>query len=128
MIKLKLGDIDLNPNMQIPQLNQSNNVAMTTRPTLSGGVAVFQKEIKRGSSLQLIATSDQGWVSKTNRDKLLKAANTANNILILEAGSNVFRVMFDHTNGGAVKLEPFINRIEPLEGDFFTGTINLIII
>nr|AAS84206.1 PH108-3-94(-) [Vibrio phage 1] len=86
MIKLKLGDIDLNPNMQIPQLNQSNNVAMTTRPTLSGGVAVFQNEIKRGSSLQLIATSDQGWVSKTNRDKLLKAANTVNNISDLGGG------------------------------------------
>ncbi|QNJ59183.1 hypothetical protein [Vibrio phage vB_ValS_PJ32] len=128
MIKLELGAIELNPNMQIPQLNQSDKIAMTTRPTLAGGVAVFQKPILRGQKLQLIATRDQGWVSKENRDKLLEQAAKVNNILVLTAGSNVFRVMFDHTQGAAVSLEPLINRIEPLKGDYFTGTINLIIV
>lgn len=128
MTTLKLGNVELNPNMSIHELNQSNGVAMTTRPTISGGVAVFQKQIFRGQKLQLIATNDQGWVSKENRDKLLEQANIVNNVLVLEAGSKKHTVMFDHTGGAAVSLEPFINRIESLDGDYFTGTINLIII
>ncbi|AUR95997.1 hypothetical protein NVP1215B_079 [Vibrio phage 1.215.B._10N.222.54.F7] len=126
MIKLKLGDVDLNPNMHLPELNQSNSIAMTTRPTLSGGVAVFQKAIFRGQKLQLIATNDQGWVTKENRDKLLEQAGIVGNILVLTAGSKKYNVMFDHTDGAAVSLEPFINRLDALDGDYFTGTINLI--
>lgn len=128
MTTLKLGSIDLNPNMQVPQLNQGNNVAMTTRPTLAGGVAVFQKQRLRGQTLQLIATPDQGWISKDNRDALLAQSNIVNNILVLEVGAESYRVMFDHTQGAAVQLEPFINRLIPLAGDYFTGTINLIIV
>lgn len=128
MTTLRLGTIDLNPNMQVPEINQSNDIAMTTRPTLAGGVVAFQKQVLRGQSLQLIATQDQGWVSKVNRDALLEQANIVNNILVLQVGNNTYRVMFDHTQGGAVQLEPFINRLIPLEGDYFTGTINLIIV
>ncbi|QCG76681.1 hypothetical protein [Vibrio phage D4] len=128
MTVLRLGTIELDPNMQVPLLSQSANIAMTTRPTLAGGVVAFQKQIRRGQSLQLIATADQGWVSKTARDQLLEAANTVNNILVLEVGDRSFRVMFDHSEGAAVQLEPFINRLIPLEGDYFTGTINLLIV
>jgi len=114
--------------MTVPSLNQSNDIAMTSRPTLAGGVAVFQKQILRGQSVQLTATPDQGWISKANRDALLEQANIVNNVLVLTAGDSAYRVMFDHTQGAAVQLEPFINRLKPLDGDFFTGTINLIIV
>ncbi|UOX39948.1 hypothetical protein [Vibrio phage V-YDF132] len=126
MTVLKLGTIDLNPNMTIPQLNTANTVAQSNVKTTGGGVIVFQQRVKAGVSLQLIATESQGWVDKKARDALMLEASKLGATYNLVAGDTVLRVMFDHSDGTAVELEPMINRLIPLEGDYFLGTINLI--
>ncbi|QHJ74657.1 hypothetical protein VH22019_00093 [Vibrio phage VH2_2019] len=126
MTVLKLGDITLDPNMTVPQLHTVDSVAQSNVPTTGGGVIVFQRAIKAGVSLQLIATDSQGWVSKDARESLLTEAAKLGGIYTLQAGNLNVRVMFDHSDGSAVELEPLINRLIPLEGDYFIGTINLI--
>lgn len=125
---LKLGDIDLNPNMHIPELDQSFGVAMSYKQTLSGGVRVFQGSVTAGRRLTLIATNDQGWITKENRDKLLDLASRVGEPLTLDSGNESYNVMLDHSEGSAVSLTPFVHRRIPLKGDYYTGTIKLITI
>ena len=125
---LKLGDIELNPNMHIPELDQSFGVSMSYRQTLSGGIRVFQGTVSAGRKLTLMATNDQGWVSKENRDKLLELASRIGEPLTLDSGNESYTVMLDHSEGSAVNLTPFIHRRIPLNGDYYTGTIKLITI
>lgn len=126
MSTLTLGGITLNPNMSIPALNTSSSVSMDVRPTIGGGSVVYEQLKQSGISLQLTATENQGWVPKEARDQLLVEASKLGNVMQLIAGSHTYKVMFDHSSSAAVNLEPLINRLIPLDGDYFIGTINLI--
>ncbi|WAS28448.1 hypothetical protein [Vibrio phage LV6] len=126
MIKLMLGTIELNPNMQIPELNTSGVVQQENRRTTSGALVVVVQKQHKGKPLQLIATEDQGWISKKARDELLAAADKVGVEHVLVAGNQSFKVMFDHSDGTAVALTPIINRLVPDESDYYTGTIKLI--
>ncbi|ANO57643.1 hypothetical protein [Vibrio phage vB_VhaS-a] len=123
---LRLDTLVLNPNMQIPELSNSFGVAMTKRATISGGIAVRQARVTKGRTLTLTATNDQGWVSKEQRDELLTMSQQVGDAFTLSIGEDVFSVVFDHTDGGAVNLTPIINRLIPQDGDYFTGTVTLL--
>ncbi|UOX38404.1 hypothetical protein VpasPP24_64 [Vibrio phage Vpas_PP24] len=123
---LKLNELSLNPNMQIPELSNSFGVAMTKRATLSGGVSVVQAKVTKGRTLTLTATNDQGWITKDARDQLLTMSSLVGEVFTLTIANEVFSVVFDHSDGNAVNLTPFINRLIPLDGDYFTGTIRLL--
>lgn len=127
MTVLRLGETALNPNMQIPELNQSVGIQQTNRPTIGGGLVVFQRKLLKGSTLQLIATEAQGWLDKTARDEVLAKSLEVGVIHTLTIADTTLKVMFDHSDGAAVDLQPFINRLKALEGDYFTGVIKLII-
>ncbi|AET42247.1 hypothetical protein VPEG_00097 [Vibrio phage SIO-2] len=123
---LKLNELSLNPNMQIPELSNSFGVAMTKRATLSGGVSVVQAKVTKGRTLTLTASNNQGWITKDARDQLLTMSSLVGEVFTLTVANEVFSVVFDHSDGNAVNLTPFINRLIPLDGDYFTGTIRLL--
>ncbi|APD18969.1 hypothetical protein [Vibrio phage J14] len=86
--------MDLNPNMHIHELDQSFGVGNELETRLYRvGFRVFQGSVTAGRRLTLIATNDQGWITKENRDKLLDLASRVGEPLTLDSGNESYKTL-----------------------------------
>lgn len=100
-------------------------VVQSMRRTLGGVAIVEYGPLSAGVPVTLSSLGDQGWITKLQLDALQALAVVPGGVYTLTIGSDSYQVMFRHQDEPAVEFEPLIPRTEPLEDDWFVGTIKL---
>lgn len=123
---LRLGGVELNPNMVWTDRFVSTSVAQTVKRTLGGVPVVFSVPLYRGSNITLVATEEYGWLSGTVVQQLITMAATPGGVHSLEVETDTYSVIFRHDEPPAVEMTPLIPRTNQNTGDFFIGQIKLL--
>lgn len=123
---LRLGGVELNPNMVWTDRFVSTAVAQTVKRTLGGVPVVFSVPLYRGSNITLVATEEYGWLSGTVVQQLITMASSPGAVYSLEVETDTYSVIFRHDEPPAVEMTPLIPRTNQNSGDFFIGQIKLL--
>ena len=122
---IQLGPTVLNPNLLWVDRDSYSGVAQQRVRTLGGSQVVWNQSSSGGRPITLVAIADQGWFSKDQMQSMNALAQVAGAVYTLTIGADTFSVIFRHDEAPAIEFEPFISRVTPLDGDYFTGTIKL---
>lgn len=123
---IELGGVVLNPGMVWSDRYSYSPVTQNVNRTLGGVIRVTSLQLKKGRPITLEAIQDQGWLTRTVVDQVKALADVAGATYSLTVGPESFIVMFRHEDGPAVEFLPLIPRGEPLDDDYFVGTLKLI--
>lgn len=112
-------------NLTWPDRDNYSPVAQQRARTVTGTQVVWSQEETLGRPITLVATNDQGWLTKAQKDAVIAMAQQAGATFALTIGVESFTVMFRHEEGDAVSFSPLISRAVDLSEDYFTGQIKL---
>lgn len=124
---IKLGDVELNPNMIWADRYTSSGVVQTARTTLGGRLVLNAAREIGGGQITLVATEETGWLSKSMVDSLMAMSAVPGAVYQLTFGTELTEVpvVFSHHAGPAVQASPFVPRQEHEAGDYWAGVIKL---
>lgn len=125
-MSIALDGITLDDSMIWAERHTTQNVAQSLRRTLAGSAVVYVGALGAGVPITLQASSNQGWLRKSQADAVLARAAVPGGVYTLEYGSETFSVMFRHHEPPAVNLTPLLARQAHDAEDYFTGEIKLV--
>lgn len=125
MNSVSLGGVVLNGAMILSDRDTSFAVAQSIKRTLGGGIKVFFAQLTKGQNLTLVATEDQGWISKAMVDELQVLANSAGGVYELLVNGVGRSVVFRHHDSPAFEASPLVYRNNQQADDLYTCTIKL---
>lgn len=127
---ISLNGVALSPDLAWNERYASWGVAQTSKRTLGGRLSLGAAPLVGGRPVTLVASEDSGWLTKDMVDFLLAAASTPSMVLSLTFHNDLINVpvVFRHHEGVAVELRPLTPKSNPLPGDYFVGTINLMMV
>lgn len=122
-----LNGISLSDEMTWEEQYDSWSVAQNQTRTLGGRPVINSAQLKKGRPITLFASNEQGWdVLTYDKIKLLLAmAETPAAVYSLVIASTTYNVMFRHHEPPAFEVAPLIQKLEPLDTDFFRARIKL---
>jgi hypothetical protein len=120
-----LGATTLNPNMIWVERYGYSKVIQEVQVTLDGSPVVYTRTWQAGMPITLVATDEQGWLTKDMADAVQTSAQTPGAIYTLTIGAETFSVIFRHHEAPAVALRPLLLRAVPLPEDYFVGELKL---
>jgi hypothetical protein len=119
-----LGGIDLPDDIIWTDEFDFQPVAQSVTRTIAGNHVEFNQALVLGRPITLEASETQGWLTKTQVDALQTLAATPGATYTLDIGAQTFTVAFRHDED-AFDPQPFLQRIDPDAGDFFSAIIRL---
>jgi hypothetical protein len=141
---IKLNNIDLPINMIWADRHSAPRVAQQMKQTIGGNAVVYATQIFKGIPITLVASQDSGWLSGAQVAAIEALAMVPGGIYNLYinmdskgtigqpdyiAGYTINQnVMFRHQDTPAFEMTPIIPRLSERVGDWFTGTIKLIMV
>lgn len=123
-----LGGVTLNPSIVWQDRYDYTLVIQEVKHTLDGAPIVYSGVYTSGRPVTLVATAEQGWVEKTVADQIYAMSQQPGAIFSLVIGAETFSVVFRNHDPPAVSLQPLSPRAVPLSGDYFIGSIKLMVI
>ena len=121
-----LAGVTLNPSMPWVDRYEFSSVKQSAKRTLGGGLVLFNSSLVYGRAITLEGREDQGWMTFAMVNALQVLSDDSEAVYNLQIGSEVFTVMFRHSDPPAFSAKGLIERSVPLAGDMFTGVIKLI--
>lgn len=123
---ITIDGFTLSPHMLWVDEQDYKRVEQQEIRTLGGRMKVYSQGLEKGRPITLVAVQDQGWLTKTQVEKLHELAAVPGAIYALVVGTQSFNVIFRHSEGAPFKADALISRIESQAGDMYTCTINLL--
>lgn len=130
MADVLLNGLVLNPNIQWADRYVSFGVRQEVRVSLGGRPLISSAPLIGGRPVTLVATEDSGWLDKATVEALRTMAEQSGAAFSFTYGEELVnaRVMFRHHESPALDLRPLIGRVIPEEGDFWIGSIKLMLL
>lgn len=125
---LRLGGVELNPQMVWADRKKSSSVAQTVIYTLGGAPVVYSQALIAGQSITLVAEEDRGWLRGEVYDQLLPMADDPGAVFELQVNDKSYSVMFRHQEAPALDMEAVVPRLNEGPRDIYTGTLKLMIV
>ncbi len=119
-----LGGVDLPDDIIWQDEFDFQPVGQSITRTIAGNHVEFNQALVLAQPITLEASETQGWLTKTQVDAVQTLAATPGATYTLVIGAQTFTVAFRH-NEGAFDPQPFVPRIDPEAGDFFSAIIRL---
>lgn len=123
-----IGGVALNPLSDLIWQDRfsANDIEQTNRRTLGGELVSYVGTLIAGRPITLLATEKFGWQHKDVVVLLMALSSVPGAIYEFVFGAETYQVMFDHSQGPAVDMQPNMARATHDDQDYFTGQIKLL--
>lgn len=122
---IELGGVTLSPHMLWVDEVEYSDVEQSTLRTLGGDLRIYSQSLTKGRPITLVASDDQGWLTRDQVDSVRALASAAGNIYTLVIGIQTFSVVFRHEEPPAFAAQPLVFRVDAPSTDYYTATIKL---
>ena len=122
-MSISISGVTITTGMVWADKHKYSPVKQVLRRTLGGVAVVEYSSLSAGIPMTLSSLEDQGWITKLQLDALQTLADVPGAVYTLTIGSGTYQVMFRHQDAPAVDFTPIIPRTEPLDDDWFRGTL-----
>lgn len=130
MAEIILNGVQLNPNLQWTDRCVSSGVRQDLRFSLGGRPLLSSGPMIGNRPVTLVSEEDSGWLSKDMADALIAMADTPGATYPFTYGTEIVNglVVFRHHEQPALALRPLFPRVIPDSGDYWIGTIKLLLL
>lgn len=125
---IKIGNLELNPNMAWAERGLSYGVEQSLKVTLGGRTVVRAAPLVNGAPITLVASQDSGWLTTTMVEALHAMAANPGQVVFMTFWNDLVNVpvVFRHNEPPALALGPLLSKAIQEPGDFWIGTIKLL--
>ncbi len=100
-------------------------VLATKEMSINGNPVYFEQISGEGKNIDLVATEESGWLTRTQVETLASMAAQAGQIWQLEYEGRQFTVRFRHEDAPVLEMIPIIPRPNAEITDYYYGRIKL---
>ena len=123
-----LGSVNLSDHMIWEDEFTYDQVAQTAKRTLGGAQIVVSQQLFEGRPITLVASEQQGWLTKQQVQDVKALADSAGAVLSLTIGPQSFQVMFRHQDAPSFLADPLDQIGAQAPAGYYTAVIKLMTI
>jgi hypothetical protein len=130
--------IDLPGDMVFENEFDWSDIKGSNDRTLGGTLIIWTNTVFKGRPIDLVATDNRGWISRSTIEKLYTAVQAMSTMELKltftrrlkstgEPETVTYNVMWRYNEPPVMEVRPLIaSRVELVDGDYYTGTLKFV--